>query len=60
MIVPPEVEPLREAIARVLADSELRARLGAGGREVARRVSWASVVAEQVELYRRAIIGCAT
>ena len=36
MIVPPEVEPLREAIARVLADAELRARLGAGGREVAR------------------------
>ena len=55
MIVPPEVEPLREAIARVLADTELRTRLSAGGQEAARRVSWGSVVAEQVELYRRAI-----
>ncbi len=36
LIVPPEVERLREAIARVLADPELRARLGLGGQEVAR------------------------
>ncbi|MCP9485415.1 MAG: glycosyltransferase [Gaiellaceae bacterium MAG52_C11] len=55
VIVPPEVEPLREAIVRVLADPGLRKRLGAGGREVAREVSWASVVAEQEQLYRRAL-----
>ena len=55
LIVPPEVEPLREAIARVLSDSELRERLSAGGHDAARRVSWASVVAQQVELYERAI-----
>ncbi len=56
MIVPPEVEPLREAIARVLSPTPSFGRgSGAGGRDVARRVSWASVVAQQVELYRRAI-----
>ena len=60
MIVPPEVEPLREAIARVLADAELRARLGAGGRDVARRVSWASVVAAAGRaLPARDRVGCA-
>ncbi len=55
VIVPPEVEPLREAIVRVLADPDLRARLGAGGREVAGEVSWESVVAEQERLYLQAI-----
>ena len=55
VIVPPEVAPLREAIQRVLADPALRDRLGAGGREVAREVSWESVVDEQERLYRLAI-----
>ncbi len=55
VIVPPEVAPLREAIQRVLADPALRDRLGAGGREVAREVSWESVVGEQERLYLRAM-----
>jgi len=55
VIVPPDAGRIREAIVRVLADPALRARLAAGGREVAREVSWGSVVSEQERLYRRAI-----
>ena len=55
VIVPPDAGRIREAIIRVLADPALRARLAAGGREVAREVSWGSVVSEQERLYRRAI-----
>jgi len=49
------VEEIRAAIARLLGDAELRGRLAAAGREVARAVSWDSVVERQVELYRLAL-----
>ncbi len=55
VIVPPELEPLRKAIVRVLADPVLRERLAAAGREVAQEVSWGAVVSEQERLYRRAL-----
>jgi glycosyltransferase involved in cell wall biosynthesis len=55
LVVPCEVEEIRAAIARLLGDAALRARLAAAGREVARAVSWDSVVERQVELYRLAL-----
>jgi glycosyltransferase involved in cell wall biosynthesis len=55
IVVSPEAGEIRDAIRRLLADPALRARLGEGGREAARRVSWDSVIEQQEELYRRAI-----
>ena len=55
IVVPAEAGAIRDAIRRLLADPALRARLGEGAREAARRVSWAAVVEQQEELYRRAI-----
>jgi glycosyltransferase involved in cell wall biosynthesis len=55
IVVRPEPDAIRDAILRLLADPVLRARLGEGGREAARRVSWAAVVEQQEELYLRAI-----
>jgi glycosyltransferase involved in cell wall biosynthesis len=55
IVVSPEAGEIRDAIRRLLADPALRARLREGGREAARRVSWAAVVEQQEELYRRAI-----
>ncbi len=54
LVVPCEVEPLREAIRSLLDDPALRARLGEGGREVARATTWDDVARRQVELYERA------
>jgi len=55
LVVPCEVEPIREAIARVLAEPELRSRLVAGGRAVAARTTWDDVAARQEDLYRLAL-----
>lgn len=55
LVVPAEAQALREAIARLLADRPLRARLGAGGRSLAREVSWPSVVEQQEALYWRVL-----
>jgi glycosyltransferase involved in cell wall biosynthesis len=57
IVVAPQADEVRDAIRRLLADPALRARLGEGGREAARRVSWAAVVEQQEALYRRAIDG---
>ena len=46
---------LREAIARLLADRELRADLGRRGREIAAAWPWARVVRLQEELYERVL-----
>ena len=54
LVVPCAVEPIREAVGRLLADPELRRLLGEGGREVARETSWDHVATRQVELYRTA------
>jgi glycosyltransferase involved in cell wall biosynthesis len=53
LVVPYDASAVRDAIARLLGDSELRARLGEGGREVARSFAWNRIVAEQESLYRR-------
>ena len=55
LVVPYALEPLRAALSRVLADGELRRALGEGGRAVARRWSWARVVALQEQVYRDAL-----
>lgn len=55
LVVPVESGAIRAAIVRLLADEELRARLGEGGRTVAAETSWDAVVALQEELYMRAI-----
>jgi len=53
LVVPYAVEPARAAIARLLADDQLRARLGSGGRELAAETSWPDVVRLQETLYER-------
>jgi glycosyltransferase involved in cell wall biosynthesis len=57
LVVSPEREAIREAIARVLWEPELAERLRAGGLEVAAELSPPVIVARQEELYRRAIAG---
>ena len=55
LVVPYEEAAIRDAVARVLGDGELRRRLSAGARDVARAWSWAKVVERQEELYRRVL-----
>jgi glycosyltransferase involved in cell wall biosynthesis len=55
VIVPPEVGPVREAVAALLADPERRRRLGEAGRAVAASLSWDAVVGMQEEIYARAL-----
>jgi glycosyltransferase involved in cell wall biosynthesis len=54
LVVPCELEPIRDAIGRLLADPELRLQLGEGGKAVARETTWDDVAAQQVVLYRLA------
>jgi glycosyltransferase involved in cell wall biosynthesis len=57
LLVPPgDPEALRAALERLLADAELRRRLGAAGRERAReRFSWAAVTDATLAAYRMAV-----
>ena len=57
LLVPPRDPPaLRAAIDRLLADSDLRARLGAEGRRrVARTCGWEQVIDATVETYESAL-----
>ncbi len=49
-------EALRAAVALLLADADLRSRLGSAGRELARaRASWESVTARTLSVYREAV-----
>jgi len=48
LVVPCEVEPLRDAIGRLLAEPELRRGLGEGGKAVARETTWDDVATRQV------------
>ena len=54
VVVPEDRESVVEAIAGVLDDPELRARLAEGGRTAARRWSWEWVTDLQEEIYRKA------
>lgn len=53
-VVPYEREPIIDALAAVLADSELRERLAAGAVAAARRTTWELVTDRQERLYRLA------
>ena len=55
IVVQPETGAIRDAISRVLADTELAARLRAGAAEVTEELSAAHIVERQEELYRAAI-----
>ena len=57
LLVPPRDAPaLRAAVERLLADPELRERLGRAGREAAReRFGWEGVIERMLEVYRRAL-----
>jgi glycosyltransferase involved in cell wall biosynthesis len=55
LVVPYDERAVVDAIGRLLTDADLRARLAANAREVARHNSWAAKVERQEELYRLAI-----
>jgi glycosyltransferase involved in cell wall biosynthesis len=55
IVVPYDAAALTEALRRLLADPELRRRLGEGGVRAARRTSWDRVTDLQEEIYRAAI-----
>ena len=57
LLVPPrDPVALRAAVDRLLADSDLRARLGAEGRtRVARMCGWEQVIDDTLETYERAL-----
>ena len=55
LVVPYGESALREALARLLGDGELRAQLGQGGREVASELSWQNVARLQAEIYERVV-----
>jgi glycosyltransferase involved in cell wall biosynthesis len=57
VVIPYGVHELRNALARLLADGDLRRRLGSEARAVAAAWSWPRVVQLQEELYERALSG---
>jgi phosphatidylinositol alpha-mannosyltransferase len=57
LFVPPgDVDALRDALRRLLDDSELRARLVASGRERAEQFSMRRLAQRYLELYERALV----
>jgi glycosyltransferase involved in cell wall biosynthesis len=61
VLVPPrDPAALRAALERLLADRELRERIGTAAREQARRdLSWPAIAAQTLEAYRDAVGGSA-
>jgi glycosyltransferase involved in cell wall biosynthesis len=54
LVVPYDRDAVVAGVRRVLDDADLRARLGRGGIEAARRTSWDHVTDVQEEIYREA------
>ena len=54
VVIPYDRDATIDAVARVLGDEELRARLAAGALNAARRAGWDDVVELQLALYREA------
>lgn len=54
-LVAQEVEAVQQALERLVDDPELCARLGEGGREFARSMSWRENASRVLELYREAL-----
>ena len=48
-----DAQGLAAAIARLLADGDLRSALGRAGREQAQRLTWAASAAQMTALYRQ-------
>jgi glycosyltransferase involved in cell wall biosynthesis len=55
LVVPYAETALKEALARLLGDGDLRTQLAQGGREVARELSWQNVARLQAEIYERVV-----
>jgi glycosyltransferase-like protein len=55
LVDPTDVSAIQRALASLAADPELRSRLGAGGRQIAARHSWARSAALHGEQYQRAL-----
>lgn len=55
LVTPYDEGALREALARLLRDPDLRAKLGRGGRRLAAEYSWANVARLQAEVYERVV-----
>jgi glycosyltransferase involved in cell wall biosynthesis len=53
LVVPYERDAVTRAVAELVADADLRRRLGDGGRRVAAELSWAEIVRRQEAIYRR-------
>ena len=59
LVAPCDPQALALGIVRVLADRDLRARLGANGRVAAQHYDWPRVAARVLEIYRQAEDGAA-
>ena len=55
LVVPYDGDAIREAVERLLADPELRERVGSACRAVAAGLSWDVMVARQEEIYREVL-----
>ncbi len=54
LLCAPEPQAVEQALGRLLSDAELRSRLGAAGREHARKSPWSENARRVLDLYRRA------
>jgi glycosyltransferase involved in cell wall biosynthesis/predicted metal-dependent phosphoesterase TrpH len=53
LVAPEEAHPLADALLRLAADPDLRARLGRGGHEAALARTWSAAIGELSTVYRR-------
>jgi glycosyltransferase involved in cell wall biosynthesis len=56
LLVPPDdPRALADAILRAMASAQLRAKIGAGARELAQHFTWDTIAQQHLELYRRMV-----